>query len=319
MRNVTDSPLQASNQSKGLLDEERSRLARMILALVPYDGAFNQRIPGLLISRFSRIDSDTVNDFNSPSLLFAVQGEKVITVGQQVYTLDKSEMLMFPVALPVTMQTTNATSSEPFLGIRLDLDSKRISELVLKVYAHGLPPLGQRSAGYTANIGLSIMKAVSRLLDCLSDPGDTEWIAPLVMDEILIRILRSPFGKQAAEMGFADSGVQRVAKAIAWLRSDFSQKIKITDLADLVHMSVSSFNEHFKSVTSMSPLQYQKALRLHEARRLMFSESKNASTASRLVGYISISQFSRDYSRFFGISPSRDIAKWRQQEQIPHD
>lgn len=142
------------------------------------------------------------------------------------------------------------------------------------------------------------MKAVSRLLDCLSDPGDTEWIAPLVMDEILIRILRSPFGKQVAEMGFVDSGVQRVAKAIAWLRSNFSQQMKVTDLADLMHMSVSSFNEHFKSVTSMSPLQYQKALRLHEARRLMFSDSRNASTAARQVGYISISQFSRDYSRF---------------------
>lgn len=119
---VTDSQLKASNQSKGLLDEGRSRLARMILALLPYDDAFNQRIPRLLISRFSRIDSDTVNDFNSPSLLFAVQGAEVITVGQQVYTLDKSEMLMFPVALPVNMQTTNATPSEPFLGIRLDLD-----------------------------------------------------------------------------------------------------------------------------------------------------------------------------------------------------
>ena len=157
-------------------------------------------------------------------------------------------MLLFPVALPVTMQTTRATPSEPFLGIRLDLDSRRISELVLKVYAHGLPPLGQRSAGYAANAGLSIMKAVSRLLDCLSDPGDTEWIAPLVMDEILIRILRSPFGKQVAEMGFVDSGVQRVAKAIDWLRSNFSQQMKVTDLADLMHMSVSSFNEHFKSV-----------------------------------------------------------------------
>lgn len=119
MRIVNEySPLQVSSKSKELLDEERSRLARMILALAPSDGAFNQRIPGLQISRFSRIDSDTVNDFHSPSLLIAVQGAKHITVGQEVYTVDKSEMLMFPVALPVTMQTTTAKPSEPFLGTR---------------------------------------------------------------------------------------------------------------------------------------------------------------------------------------------------------
>ncbi|MFB5269779.1 helix-turn-helix domain-containing protein [Paenibacillus enshidis] len=117
-------------------------------------------------------------------------------------------------------------------------------------------------------------------------------------------------------MGFADSGVQRVAKAIAWLRNNFVQQMKVADLADLVHLSVSSFNEHFKSVTSMSPLQYQKALRLHEARRLMLSASMDATTACRLVGYVSTSQFSRDYSRFFGSPPSKDIARWRQLAQM---
>jgi len=117
-------------------------------------------------------------------------------------------------------------------------------------------------------------------------------------------------------MGFAESSVQRVAKAIFWLRANFSQPMKVEDLAELVHMSVSSFHEHFKSVTSMSPLHYQKVLRLQEARRLLLSNMMDASTASHLVGYLSASQFSRDYSRLFGSAPTRDIARLRQETPV---
>jgi transcriptional regulator GlxA family with amidase domain len=164
-----------------------------------------------------------------------------------------------------------------------------------------------------ADSNSSIINAVARLVECLQNPVDAEMLAPLVVDEILIRILRSPIGAQVVEMGFAESDVQRVAKGIAWLQGNFSQQMKVAELAELVHMSASSFHVHFKSVTSMSPLQYQKALRLHEARRLMLASPMDATTACRLVGYVSDSQFSRDYSRFFGSPPSRDIARLRQQ------
>jgi transcriptional regulator GlxA family with amidase domain len=137
----------------------------------------------------------------------------------------------------------------------------------------------------------------------------------LIIDEILIRLLRSPIGIRVAQMGFAESSVQRVARAISWLRENYSQPMKVEDLADLVHMSVSSFHEHFRSVTSMSPLQYQKSLRLQEARRLMLSSMMDASLASQRVGYLSASQFSREYSRFFGEAPSRDAARVRQDSQ----
>jgi transcriptional regulator GlxA family with amidase domain len=150
------------------------------------------------------------------------------------------------------------------------------------------------------------------LLECLGQPGDIELIAPLVLDEILIRLLRSPIGIRVAQMGFAESSVHRVAKAISWLRENFSQPMKVEDLAELANMSVSSFHEHFKSVTSMSPLHYQKVLRLQEARRLMLSTMVDASAASQRVGYLSASQFSREYSRFFGTAPTRDIARLRQ-------
>jgi AraC-like DNA-binding protein len=223
---------------------------------------------------------------------------------------------VFSVALPVAAQVTKASQSEPYLSLRFDLDPRRISELVLKVYPNGLPPAQERSAVYVAPSDASIVNAARRLMECLPQPGDAELLAPLILDEILIRLLRSPIGVRVAQMGFAESSVHRVAKAIAWLRENYSQPMKVEDLADLVHMSVSSFHEHFKSVTSMSPLHYQKTLRLQEARRLMLSTMMDAGAASQRVGYLSASQFSREYSRFFGSAPTRDIAKLRQDTRL---
>jgi AraC-like DNA-binding protein len=198
-----------------------------------------------------------------------------------------------------------------YLSIKLDLEPRKIAELVLKVFPHGLPPVQERRAVYVAPLDSSVLNAAARLLECLPQPGDVELVAPLVVDEILIRLLRSPIGIRVAQMGFAESSVDRVAKAISWLRANFSQPIKVEELAELVHMSLSSFHEHFKSVTSMSPLHYQKVLRLQEARRLMLSAMMDASTASQRVGYLSASQFSREYSRFFGSAPTKDIARLR--------
>ena len=196
-------------------------------------------------------------------------------------------------------------------ALRLDLDPHKIAELVLKVYPRGLAPVQERSAVYITAFNESLVNAATRLMECLAQPGDAELLAPLIVDEILIRLLRSSIGVRVAQMGFAESTVQRVAKAVSWLRANFSQPMKVEDLAELVHMSVSSFHEHFKSVTSMSPLRYQKVLRLQEARRLMLSAMMDASTASQRVGYLSASQFSREYSRFFGSAPTRDIARLR--------
>jgi len=302
--------------SNGEVLHEANQLAHLIYTYTPHDGSFSQRIPGLHFGRFSSIDGDYVKTFYLPSLLVVAQGVKAVTVGQEVYQFGKASMLVLPVSLPVALQTIQASPSEPFLGVRLDLDPQRIAELVLKVYPQGQPPVRQRSAGYITSADLGIINAVRRLAECLPNPGDIALLAPLVMDEILIRVLRSPIGVHVAEIGFADSGVQRVAKAIDWLRSSFSQQMKVADLAELAHMSVSSFHEHFKAVTSMSPLQYQKALRLHEARRLMLSSSMDATNACQQVGYVSSSQFSRDYSRFFGRPPSKDIAGWHQQTQL---
>jgi AraC-like DNA-binding protein len=225
-------------------------------------------------------------------------------------------MIVFSVALPVASQVTQASHSAPYLGFRLDLDPHKIADLVLRVYPHGLAPVQERRAVYVTPIDASIVDAAARLMECLAHPGDAELLAPLIVDELLIRLLRSPIGVRVAQMGFAESSVDRVAQAISWLRANFSHPMKVEDLADLVHMSVSSFHEHFKSVTSMSPLHYQKVLRLQEARRLMLSTMMDAGTASQRVGYRSASQFSREYSRFFGSAPTRDIAKPRQDSAL---
>jgi AraC-like DNA-binding protein len=289
----------------------------LLAAYAPHDGSFQPRIPGLHIgmhaNRFSLANKECVHVLRLPSLCIAAQGAKTVIVGDEVYQYDASHMIVFSVALPVAAQVTQASHSAPYLSLKLDLDPHKIAGLVLKVFPHGLPPVQERSAVYITPADASIVNAATRLMECLAQPGDAELLAPLMIDEILIRLLRSPIGVRVAQMGFAESTVHRVAKAISWLRENFSQPMKVEELAGLVHMSVSSFHEHFKSVTSMSPLHYQKVLRLQEARRLMLSTMMDAGSASLRVGYLSASQFSREYSRFFGNAPTKDIARLRQE------
>jgi AraC-like DNA-binding protein len=288
-------------------------LARLISAYAPHDGSFEMGIPGMHAVRISRVNQECVHAVTLPSLCIAAQGAKTFIVGQDVHEYDATRMIVFSVALPVAAQVTRASQAEPYLALKLDLDPHKIAGLVLKVFPHGLPPALERSAVYVTPTEDSVVNAATRLIECLAQPGDAELLAPLVLDEILIRLLRSPIGVRVAQMGFAESSVQRVAKAISWLRENFSQPMKVDDLAELVHMSVSSFHEHFKSVTSMSPLHYQKVLRLQEARRLMLSTVLDAGAASQRVGYLSASQFSREYSRFFGSAPTKDVARLRQE------
>lgn len=312
---VKTASLRRPNKVAGPNASDTARLAQCIAAYAPHDGGFDLRIPGLHASRFSRANTECFHSLRLPSLCIVAQGAKTVIVSKEIYEYDASRMLVFSVALPVAAQITQASYAEPYLALRLDLDPLKISELVLKVYPNGLPPVQERRAVYVAPADLNIVNAATRLIEYLAQPGEAELLAPLVKDEILIRLLRSPIGLRVAQMGLTESSVHRVAKAISWLRANFSQPMKVEDLAGLVHMSVSSFHEHFKSVTSMSPLHYQKVLRLQEARRLMLSMMMDAGTASQRVGYLSPSQFSREYGRFFGSAPTRDIAKLRKETE----
>jgi len=310
----------AGYQRKGKVsfvgETESAQLVPRIAAYAPHDGTFELSVPGLHVSRISQIEKRCVHGVRTASLIVVAQGAKSITVGNETYSYDASQMIVFSVALPLSAQIMQASHAAPYLSLKLDLDARKIAELVLKVFPQGLPAIPEKRAVYLAPVDPHIVSASVRLMDCLAQPRDIELLAPLVVDEILIRLLRSSIGPRVAQMGFSESSVERVAKAISWLRDNFSQPMKVEELADLVHMSVSSFHEHFKAVTSMSPLHYQKVLRLQEARRLMLSTMMDASAACQHVGYLSASQFSREYSRFFGTAPTKDVARLRQDTQV---
>jgi len=252
-------------------------------------------------------------------LCIVAQGAKTMLLGSEVYQYDSSRMLVVSVDLPVASQVTRASHAEPFLCLRLDIDPHKIAELILKVYPHGVPPVLDKRAAYIAPSNPSIVNAAARLVELMAHPADAELIAPLVIDEILIRLLRSSIGGRVAQIGLADSSVQRIALAVAWVHAHFAEPMNIEALAELVDMGISSFHQHFKTVTSMSPLQYQKVLRLQEARRLMMSTMMDAGMASRQVGDQSASQFTREYGRFFGSAPTRDIARLREQDLTAGD
>lgn len=290
-----------------------AKLARLISAHTQYDGNFPLRIPGLHAIRYSRTSAELAHAVARPALCIVAQGAKCVMLGQEVYEYDASRMLVYSLDLPVAGQITRASHAEPFLCVRLDLDARLIAELVLKVYPQGPPPIEASRALYVSQANASVVNAVTRLLELITQPGDAELLGPLVIEEILIRLLRSPVGGRVAQIGLAESSMHRIAKAVAWLRANFSQPMKVEELAELANMSVSSFHQHFKAVTAMSPVQYQKTLRLQEARRLMLSATMDVSTACQEVGYLSASQFSRDYSRFFGSAPTKDIARLREQ------
>jgi AraC-like DNA-binding protein len=219
------------------------------------------------------------------------------------------------VDVPVASRVVRASPEEPYLSLRLDLDPQRIAELLPKVQPHGLPrPLEDRAI-CVCHADPDLIETASRLLGLMARPGEVELLAPLAVDEILIRLLRGPLGTRVAQIGQVDSRLQRVGKAVGWLREHYDQTAEVETLATMVHMSPSAFHQHFKAVTTMSPLQYQKTLRLQEARRLMLSTLADAGIAARRVGYSSASQFSREYARHFGTSPMKDIARLR--ERLP--
>lgn len=303
-------------KSNAILKEEIKRLAKQIHIHAPYDGFFNLEISNLGVGRHSKTGDSCVKTFASPSLLIVAQGVKEFILGSESFQIGKAQMLMLPVALPVEIYSLEASQSEPFLNIGLNLDPLKIYELTSKVYPKDIPPVKNENSRLVANADINIINAANRLMNCLSNAMDSQYIAPLIIDEILIRALRSTIGNRIVQMGFKDSYMQEILKSISWLTENFQQQIKVSSLAKMSNMSESTFHERFKAVTSMTPIQYQKSLRLYEARRLMISKSLDATTACGLVGYVSDSQFNRDYSRMFGNSPKRDVTKLRHEPPL---
>lgn len=301
----------------GPTEADLSALAQMLRQYAPFDGRHDLRLPGTSAVRGSRLNDQLVHGVYQPSLCIVAQGAKRLFLGSEMYEYDASRMLLFSVELPVAAQITQASPAEPFLCLKLDFQPERVAELAFKVFPYGLPPVRDTRGVGVGDATTEIVQAATRFLTLMADERDVELLAPMVVDEILIRLLRGPLGARVAQIGQSESQVQRVARAVDWVREHFDQPINVEALAEMVHMSPSSFHGHFKAVTNMSPLQFQKALRLREARRLMLTQMLDVTTASRQVGYVSSSQFIREYGRLFGNAPARDMALLREQGQAP--
>ena len=278
----------------------------------PHDGRFPLRLPGTYAVRRSHLTTEPTYSTVGPALCLVAQGAKVVMVGRDVHEYDPAHVLVLAVDLPLSSQVIRASRREPYLGFILDLDPARIAELAMRVFPYGVPKPSETRGLYVGHSTDGIVDAVARLLDLMATPDDAAMLGPLVIDEILIRLMRTAIGSRVAQIGHPKSGVKRIADAIGWIRTHFAQPITVDEMAASVHMSASAFHERFKAVTSLSPLQYQKVLRLHEARRLMLFQRLDANDACRRVGYLSPSQFSREYARFFGSAPTRDIARVRE-------
>jgi len=289
------------------------RLANRVAALAPHDGKFPLRLPGTYAIRLSRVTNEASHSILGPAMCIAAQGAKVIMLGREVLVYDPAHLLVFAVGLPVATQVTRATFRDPYLGVTLEIDPDRLRHLAARVYPHGIPKASDDRGLYVGAPNDGIIEAVTRLLDLMTQPDDADLLGPLVIDEILIRLLRTGIGHRVAQIGHEKSGVRRIADAVDQIRATFAQPTTVDEMAASAHMSASSFHQRFKAVTSMSPLQYQKVLRLQEARRLMLFQDLDANAACQRVGYVSPSQFSREYGRFFGHAPVKDVARLRQE------
>jgi AraC-like DNA-binding protein len=240
------------------------------------------------------------------------QGSKRVLLGDDTYVYDAHHYLITSVHLPTVVQITEASPEKPYLGLRLMLDLREVSQLMVDSNLPQ-PRVQQSSRGMaTGEVTRPLLTAVQRLIDLLDAEQDIPILAPIIQREIIYRLLVGDQGERLRQIASAGSQSQQIAKAIDWLKGNFTQPLRIDDLATQARMSSSTFHHHFRSMTALSPLQYQKQLRLQEARRLMLTERLDAATAAFQVGYESPSQFSREYNRLFGAPPLRDITNLRQ-------
>lgn len=265
-------------------------------------------IPGLSLYRRDE-PTEPTSFLYEPSICIAVQGVKRVLLGGDTFVYDAQHFLITSMDLPTVSQVIKASPKQPCLVFMLKVDTREISQLMA---ASNLPPpqtVPSNRGMTTGHVTLPLLTACQRLIALLHEPSHIPILAPIILREIFYRLLVSDQGMHLRQMALAGGPHQQIARAIYWLKSNFTRQCRIEELASQVHMSTSSFHHHFRILTAMSPLQYQKWLRLNEARRLMLTERVDASTAALQVGYESPSQFSREYRRLFGSPPLRDISK----------
>jgi len=287
-----------------------SSLARAIWRFAQTDGDHNTAIPALTLHR-RRAPTEPLHCIYNLGLGVTAQGGKQVMLGGESIDYGPGQSMLTTIDLPVISHVTRASVREPFLGMMLTMDARAIVQMASEMdlsqprrdYAHRSISIEKLDA--------ALLDALVRLVKLLDEPALVPRLAPLVQQEITIRLLTGPHGPQLRHLVTAGSPSQQIAKAVAWLKQNFVQAMHVGELADRAHMSPSTFRQHFRAITGLSPLQFQKQLRLQEARQLMLNQNLDAGNAGGLVGYESASQFSREYSRLFGAPPQRDIKRMR--------
>lgn len=286
--------------------DELARLVAAIERHTPPDGICDTPIRGLLIARQPR-PTDPRTLVVDPSLCIVAQGAKEVLLAGEVYRYDPAHSLLVSVDLPISARVVEATPARPCFAVRLSFDSAVVGELLAD--RPNPPPKSPLGRGLDLNpVEPRLLDAVGRLVALLDTPRDVAALAPLVIREVTYLVLTGPHGARLRQMAAAGAPGERIALAVHRLKDCFADPLRVESLAQEARMSLSGFHQHFKAVTGLSPLQYQKWLRLHEARRLMLGTGIDAAEAAFRVGYESPSQFSREYRRMFGTSPRRDVA-----------
>lgn len=301
------------------------RLAGGLARHAPHDGIWPTPLPRVWTIRMSSPGTELIRAMQPAAICVVAQGAKEVILGDERLSYDRSRFMVFSTDLPLAARVTEASPEQPYLCLRLDLDPAEIADLVAQLgpprggasmvsgNGHGSGsgnPSSDTSRGlFVTPATTPMLDAAVRLLDLLDHPEDQAALAPMAMRELVYRVLRSEQGERLAQVARADSQTQRVHRAIRWLKQHYAEPLRIDSLAKEVHMSASSLHQHFRALTSLSPLQYQKQLRLQEARRLLIAEGLEVARAGHAVGYESPSQFSREYSRLYGAPPSRDARR----------
>jgi AraC-like DNA-binding protein len=294
------------------IELQREQLKTQLSSHMPADGVKECMIPDLHLYR-TEVTTDVTPVVYDSSLCIMLQGEKEVYLNNDKLVYDPLSYLLVPVTVPVSGKVTKASVDKPYLALKMTIDLKELADLVIDLGGRVERSQYQVKAMSVGRVDEALLSAVSRMVQLLDKPSDIPVLYPLLKREILYRLLLGDLGSQLRDFMLLDSQGHRISKVIEILRKKFNEPLRIKDLADEVHLSESALFQAFKAVTAMSPLQYQKKLRLNEARRIMLQEGIEAATASYKVGYESPSQFSREYSRLFGAPPKADIERVRLQ------
>lgn len=287
------------------------KLAKLIDRWTGDANQYDTPISGLRFSRWTTPTPPTSYTHN-PSICLIAQGRKRVLLGEESFIYDANHFLISSVDLPIIANIIEASEEQPYLGLIMELDLTEISQLIVDSELAFTQAKEAQKGIAVGELSESLLDAFVRLAELLDEGQNIKILAPIIKREIFYRLLMSEQGTRLHQIVTAGSHSHQIAKAIDWLKNNFVKPLSVGDLTSFTGMSKSSFYTHFRSMTSMTPLQFQKKLRLSEARRLMLTENLDAMAATFKVGYESPSQFSREYSRLFGAPPSKDIKSLRE-------